>query len=100
MRLEMGLAGHDVQFVSINKSDAESYQSKLTDRCKFQLLQDLPSIEVWELQDGGKDDMYIYGADGLLADYLPHAGDRPTNLSTDDGYNTVKNAILDVINAQ
>ena len=100
MRLELGLAGHDVQFVSINKSDAESYQEKLTDRCKFPLVQDLPTIEVWDLQNGHKDDMFIYGADGLLADYIPHSGERSTNLSTADGYNTVKNAILDVLKAQ
>ncbi len=99
MRLELKLAGYDVNFVSVNKNDAESYQQKLLDRCKFTLLQDLTTVDVWSLQDGNKDDMYIYGADGTLVDYLPHAGERPTNLSTSDGYNTVKAALMDALNA-
>jgi len=99
MRLELKLAGYDVNFVSVNKNDAASSQQKLLDRCKFTLLQDLTTVDVWSLQNGNKDDMYIYGTDGTLADYLPNGGERSTNLSTTDGYNAVKGALLDVLNS-
>ncbi len=99
MRLELKLAGYEVNFVAVNKNDAESYQTKLTDRCKFTLLQDLTTVDVWSLQNGNKDDMYIYDTDGTLADYLPHGGERSTNLSSSDGYNGVKAALIDVLNA-
>ena len=28
-------------------------------------------MDAWARHDGGKDDIYIYGADGLLRTYLP-----------------------------
>lgn len=97
MRLELEIAGHDVQFVAINKSDAIPNQQKLVDKCSFPLLQDLKTIGVWDLMKGKKDDFYIYAKDGTLAKYLPISGETSVNLSTDEGYENLKQAILDVV---
>lgn len=105
MRLEIEAAGHDVQFVAINKADAVDDQAKLTVRCSYPLLQDVEEVDVWGVHhQGHKDDFYIYDRDGKLVDYLPVNGDaegkRPVNLSTPDGYKTLKTAIVDVVEAQ
>ena len=92
--MELEVAGHAVNFVSINKADAADKQSKLIERCAFPLFQDLPEVDVWGLQDGGKDDFYIYAADGTLVHYLPFNGDVDVNLSTAEGYDNLWNAIL------
>jgi len=101
MRLELKNDGYDVQFVAINKGDAaaEEDQEKLANRCSFPLLQDQGDIQAWTLHHGGnKDDFYVYGTDGKLADYLPFGGDRETNLSESEGYDNLKDAILDILN--
>lgn len=94
MRNQLLAAGLEVNFVSINKSDAADKQDKLIERCAFPLLQDLPEIDVWGIQDGGKDDFYIYGADGALVQHLSFNGDLDLNLSTAEGYDNLWNAIL------
>lgn len=98
IRLELKKDGHDVNFVAINKADAVDDQSKLTARCAFPLLQDSDDIQAWTLHHAGhKDDFFIYGADGKLADYLPISGERETDLSSTEGYNNLKDAILDAL---
>ncbi len=100
MRLEFAKNGQNVQFLAINKTDAVDYQSKLTDRASFAILQDLPSVEVWYTQLGGnKDDFYMFAADGRLVDYLPVIGPRNTNLSTPDGYALVKGVVSQALEA-
>ena len=94
MRNQLLAAGLEVNFVSINKDDAADKQHKLIERCAFPLLQDLPEVGVWDLQDGGKDDFYIYDADGTLVQYLPYGGDVDLNLNTAEGYDNLWNAIL------
>ncbi len=97
MRIELEVMGHDVQFVSINKADAADHQEKLTDKCSFPLVQDLDGVDVWGLMGGGKDDFYIYDAGGNLVKYLPISGETDVNLSTEEGYASLKNAILEVL---
>ena len=97
MRNQLLASGVEVNFVSINKSDAADKQDKLVERCAFPLLQDLPEIDVWGIQGGGKDDFYIYDAEGHLAQYISFHGDLDMNLSTDEGYNTLWNAILSAL---
>ena len=96
MRIELEAGGIPVQFIAINKDNAESTQQKLIDKCSFPLLQDQADIVVWDLMHGKKDDFYIYDAEGNLADYLPVSGEVSVNLSTDEGYNNLKDAILAV----
>ncbi len=96
MRIELEAEGVPVQFIAINADNAESTQDKLVAKCSFPLLQDQPDIVVWDLMMGKKDDFYIYDANGNLADFLPVSGDISVNLSTEEGYDNLKDAILAV----
>ena len=100
MRIELEIAGYDVLFVSINVPDEPGIetQEKLVDRCSFPLLQDNPSLNIWERMGGGKDDFYILDRDGNVARYFDYGvSSLPLNLSTVDGYATIKDAIIEVI---
>jgi len=97
MQLELMLEGYDAQFLSINgvSADTPEYQQNLIDRCSFPLFQDTDEVDGWVAHGGSKDDMYLYGADGMLALELPAGGELSTNLSTEEGYQNVKQAIID-----
>ncbi|PRP99004.1 hypothetical protein ENSA5_29250 [Enhygromyxa salina] len=97
MRLELRLEGYDVQFLAINmvSADTEEYQQNLIERCAFPLFQDTPEDDAYDLHGGGKDDMYIYSPDGTLFLELPVGGDISTNLGTDEGYDNIKQALID-----
>ena len=97
MRIELEVAGYDVQFLVVNKQDAEPSQEKLINKCAFPLFQDIAEVDVWSLHNGKKDDFYVYDAQGLLRVYLPNAGELSTNLSTAEGYANVKEAIVNVV---
>ena len=97
MRLELSLAGHEVEFIAVNKQLAESTQSKLVAQCAFPLVQDVEEIDVWGLHNGGKDDFFVFDKEASLAVYLPHGGEVSTNLSTEAGYTNVKTALLGVL---
>jgi len=99
MRRELDKDGHDVMFVGVNSASAAGSedQTNLTDRCRFALLQNLDEVGAWALMGGGKDDFYIYDVDGKLAHYFDAHGEVSTNLSTDEGYDALKDAILDVL---
>jgi hypothetical protein len=94
MRIELKATGHNVQFVIINKGDAVEQQQKLTDRTSVPLLQDQEDIVVWDMMNGYKDDFYIYDTDGNLAVFLPISGEKSVILSTPEGYQNLKDAIL------
>ena len=96
LRKELRRDGVEVEFVSINvKTGADKEdQASILDKASFPFFQDTAEINAWELHDGGKDDIYIYGADGLLHLYLPAKGELNTNLRTESGYATLKSAIL------
>ncbi|NVB40180.1 redoxin family protein [Pseudenhygromyxa sp. WMMC2535] len=97
LRLELQLEGYDAQFIAINAVSADNAddQQALVDRCAFPLFQDTAEQDAWGLHDSGKDDIFVYAADGTLSMALPIEGDVPTNLSTDEGYAAVKQAIID-----
>ena len=97
MRIELEVAGYDVQFLVVNKQDAESTQQKLIDKCAYPIFQDVAEVDAWRLHDGKKDDFYIFNENGELAVFLPNGGEISTNLSTQEGYENVKNAILGVL---
>ena len=80
--------------ITINKGDAASYQQNLLDQCAFPQLQDTEDEAGWEIMGGGKDDFYVYDATGKLVAFLPYSGEVETNLSKEEGYNNLKNAII------
>ena len=97
MQEELAGEGHDVAFLAVNKIGAESSQSGLISKCTFPLFQDTSAVGAWTAHGGGKDDIYIYDAQGQLSSYLPFGGSTSINLSTTTGYANVKNAILDAL---
>ena len=91
---ELAGEGYDVSVVVVNTINAESSVASLAATCSFPVLQDVASVGAWQMHDGGKDDIYIYKADGTLSVFLPYGGSTPTNLGS-SGYGVVKQAIID-----
>ncbi len=89
--------GDEVQFLIINSKGVASSVSKLVAKCDFPVFQDTSEVNAWALHGGGKDDIFIYDG-GVLATFLPMGG--PVSISlTGAGYNNVKNAIMDALDA-
>ena len=86
--------GVDVNVVAINVTTGVETQPLLAETCSFPLLQDTDETNAWSLLNGGKDDMYIYDAEGKLLIHLPAQGDVETNLSTPQGFANVRDALL------
>ena len=85
--------GYDVNVVIVNTQNAESSVASLAAKCTFPVLQDVASVGAWQMHDGGKDDIYIYKADGTLSVYYEYGGATSINLGS-SGY-AVKQAIID-----
>ena len=115
---ELRAEGYEVEFITVNKIDAadEGYQQAMiyqlgeqneiqydadgepVYRCTYPLVQDIEAVNAWELHAGKKDDFYIYGADAKLARYLPSGSDTlSTRLSSAEGYNNLKGALIEVL---
>ena len=94
---ELSTEGHDVNVVIVNKTGAESSVSSLAGKCTFPVLQDVTSVGAWNLHLGGKDDIYVYDADGKLSTYFEYGGGVNISLGSSEGYNNVKDAILEVV---
>jgi hypothetical protein len=95
MRLELGELEHPVQMVALNFAGRQESQDELVSRCAFPLWQDVEEVQAAGLLGLGKDDMAIYDSQGELARYLPFGGSVLTNLGWTEGYDNVKNALLD-----
>ena len=93
MQDELSAAGQDVAFVAINSTGDEIHQSKLVAQCSFPLFQDVAEVGAWQRHGGGKDDIYVYLADGTLSAYLPFSGPLSTSLATPEGYQNLLDAI-------
>ncbi len=89
--------GVNVQFVAVNgvSADKPGDQQNLIDRCAFPLFQDTKDVDAWGQHAGMKDDIFVYKADGTLAEYLPTGGKKSTDLSSSDGYANLKQAVID-----
>ena len=102
MRIDLRNDGYEVQMVAINAVSADNDEDRLalSERCSFPLFQNTDLEEpwggAWVAHGGGKDDMFVYRADGTLAAELP-AGveESPTNLGTEEGYDNVRQALID-----
>lgn len=94
--MELEVTGHDINFVSINAGSALDDQAKLTRKCSFPLLQDLDTVDAWGLMGGKKDDFFIYDTEGKLVHHYAVNGEPSMNLGSEEGYNNLKNAILEV----
>lgn len=112
MRFELIASGHLLNMVVINQVNTQETVELLTQRSQIPVLQDVPEVDAWgalsdldevsgERIGGDKDDMYIYDADGALWRFLDD--DDPAhklNLSTDEGYQYLKDALIEAVEAQ
>ena len=98
--MELEVAGHAVNFVSINKDDAVATQEEIVKHCSFPQLQDTEALGLWDLLGGGKDDFYIFDAEGKLQTYFRFFGSTSTTLSEPEDYQTVKQAIRSVLDGK
>ncbi len=85
--------GVDINVVAINVTTGVESQSLILDSCSFPLIQDTDEVGAWDLLNGGKDDMFIYDAEGKLLVHLPAGGTVATNLSTDQGYANIRDLL-------
>lgn len=81
----------------ISKAGSESALSVLVAATSLPTFQDSGSINVWEMHQGGKDDFFVYDVDGKLSAYFMAFNEPNSDLSTEEGYGFLKEAI---INAQ
>lgn len=103
MRQSLVAQGIDVGFVAINAYTAEGDVQRILDVTSYAVLQDTPSEgsgTVWDALGARKDDLLLFHGDGTLARVLPFDGELSTNLSTDEGYTNVRDALLDLVNAE
>jgi hypothetical protein len=98
MRNELDAEGIDVNFVIVNWSEAAEQVGEFIERVPFPILQDEADINAWNLFQGGKDDVFVYGPDGLLAAHTSPRLDTPYNLSEPEGYSYLRDAIVDATN--
>jgi hypothetical protein len=89
--------GLDVRFVGINDASADSDYDRrnLTSVVRFPLFQDTPEVGAWKGLRGTRNDLYLYGPDGVLRAYYSVPG--PTNVDplSDDGYANLRQALSD-----
>lgn len=96
LRFELEAAGHAVDFSTVNLSSMATRVGNMTERASFAIFQDTDALGLWSAMGGRKDDIYLY-RDGTLVDFLPVGGERSTNLSTEEGYDNVRQAVLDAL---
>lgn len=100
MRIDLNTLGHEnVVFVAINGTSANNAPDKLSlsSRCAFPLFQDTEALNAWHQHGGKKDDIFIYDAEGNLATSFTDLMEVNFNLSTEEGYDNVKNAALELL---
>lgn len=83
-----------VNFVAVNIQSGEGDQHEFTSRCSFPLFQDTKEIDAFKQHRGRKDDYFIYNERGELTDYFPYLGDRKSDLTSPEGYENIKKALL------
>lgn len=96
MQEELAAGGHEVYFVVINAANAVDDQDALVRQCTIPLLQDTEAVGAWGQLGGEKDDFFVLDAHGNVATHLAVDGELATDLSSDEGYANVRDALLAV----
>jgi len=97
MKIELMDEGHIFNFVIVNLSSQLSVVENLTDICDFPIFQDTDAVNAWGIHDGVKDDFYFYDQDGILQNFISAQGELEINLSVEEGYANIKNALLALV---
>lgn len=107
MRQELG---DDVEIVVLHGASADNDEDRdallyldpaadpKTSRCSMPIFQDTEDINAWEQHQGVKDDFFVYAANGELWAYLPRSAG--TDLNTQEGQKTLKDAVMAAKGAQ
>lgn len=98
LRLELRLQGitpHFVGVISTASDGRADFQEELTSRGAIPFFQSTTEVNAWTMMNGDKDDVYIYAPDGTLDTFLDDEDEAVLyNLSTDEGYAFVREAIV------
>ncbi len=88
--------GLDVRFVAINDVNADSDLERRTlySAVRFPLFQDTPEVSAWQKLRGTRNDLYIYGPDGVLRGYHPIPG-SDVDPTFEPGYQKLRQALAD-----
>lgn len=101
MGVDLSLEGLAVNMVAVNQIDAESTVDNFIERCSFPILQDVEAVNAWAAHDGKKDDIAIYGPDGVLIEFI-RVSELPSSiraLATDEGYAWMRERIVAALGA-
>lgn len=111
MRYEFLAMGLELHMVVINERGTQAQVNNLTERAQIPIWQDVEEVMAWESLSspdpdndvarvgGDKDDMYIYDRQGNLWRFLDDDDlEHKLNLSDEEGYNYLKEALVDAIN--
>ena len=79
----------------LNKVGADLAMDQLTDASDLPTFQATWSLNAWAMHGGDKDDFFIYDENGVLTAYFKGYEAPVSDLSTDEGYQNVKEAILE-----
>lgn len=96
MSVDLALSGYTVNFVAINQTGAEDTLQNFLDRCSFPILQDVAEVDAWGAHTARKDDIFIYAADGSLAEFIRVSG-LPSDIRTlasEAGYDWMRGRII------
>lgn len=101
MSLDLRLTDHRVNMVAVNQTGAEDTVDNFIERCSFPILQDVASVDAWGAHDAKKDDIAIYGPDGVLVEFI-RVSELPADIRTlasDAGYDWMRERIVAAVEA-
>jgi len=94
MQKELREQGVRVQFLAINRIDAETNQSNVTEVSSFPIFQDTAAVNAWKQHETKQDDIIVYDRNGKLHTYFSFSNGSDANLWVEPGYNSLRNAIV------
>jgi hypothetical protein len=97
MQKELKAAGKLMNVVVINGASAANNQQNLLDVAEMPMLQDTDEVNAWGTLAGGKDDLYLYDAQGKLVQHFPFSGAVDTNLGDDGNYAKFSQLVIDAM---
>jgi len=79
----------------LNKVGSDLALGQLTEASTLPTFQSTWEVNAWDMHGGGKDDFLVYNSEGFLTAYFKGFEQPISDLSTEEGYNNLKEAILE-----
>ena len=86
--------GVTLSIAVVNPAGSPLALQALVDATSSPVFQDTWTMSAWSMHDGKKDDFYVYTPQGTLAAYFTLGGELNLDLSSDEGYQNIREAIL------